>query len=63
MRRFRCFFIDERGLRGFEPIDLEDEAEAVRRAENMLRWRASATSAELWESGRLVAQVKPSRDI
>ena len=49
MRRFRCFFVDERDcVESFEPIDLEDEAEAVRRAENMLRWRSTATAAELW---------------
>jgi hypothetical protein len=37
MPRFRCFFIDDRNtVESFEPIDLGNEAEAVRRAEDML---------------------------
>jgi hypothetical protein len=58
MTQFRCFFVDERDtVESFEPLDLKDEAEAVRRAEEMLRARATAVSAEIWESGRLVARV------
>jgi hypothetical protein len=57
MRQFRCFFIGEdEAVETFEPIDLENEAEAVRRAERMLTSRPSA-AAEIWESGRLVARI------
>lgn len=63
MRHFRCFLIDETDtVESFIPLELEDEVEAVRRAEAMLRARSKATSAEIWESGHLIAKVPAPRD-
>jgi hypothetical protein len=63
MPRFRCFFIDDRDtVESFESIDLGNEAEAVRRAEDMLFSRPWARCAELWESGHFVTLVDHPRD-
>jgi hypothetical protein len=62
MRRFRCLFVNERDcVESVEPIELEDKAQAVRRAKSMLQWRSTSASAEIRESGRLVARATRSR--
>ena len=58
MKLFRCFFIGEdEAIRCLEEIVVVDEAEALRRAQVMLRSQSAATSVEIWEWGRLVARI------
>jgi hypothetical protein len=58
MRSFRCFFInDDDTVGSFEVLEVDNEAEAIFRARQMLRSQSFAASAELWETGRFVARI------
>jgi hypothetical protein len=58
MRNFRCFFINgDDTVRTFEALEVDNEAEAIVRAREMLRSQSLAASAELWESGHLITRI------
>ena len=59
MKQFRCFFINEDDTVGsFEPLEVEHDEDAVLKAEAMLRSQYSASAAELWAEGHLVARIQ-----
>ena len=63
MKRFRCFFINEDDTVGsFEPLEVERDEDAILRAEAMLSSQYSASAAELWAEGHLVARVQRPDD-
>jgi hypothetical protein len=63
MPRFLCFFINNDDTVGsFERLELEQEAEAIRRVGEMLQGRTLAVSAEIWAGGQFVARIPRDRE-
>ena len=62
MPRFSCLFIDETGkVESFESCESADDADAVKRARDMLLGHSFASAVELWESGHFVTSIpRPS---
>ena len=59
MKRFRCFFINNDDTVGsFEPLEVKRDEDAILKAEAMLRSQYSASAAEVWAGGHLLARIR-----
>ena len=63
MKQFRCLFINEDDTVGsFEPLEVERDEDAIPKVEAMLSSQYSASAAELWAQGHLVARIQRPDD-
>ena len=58
MSVYLCYFLDgDGGVPMFDTLEAPSQAEALSRAERLLRWAPERAAVEVWEDGRRISTL------